>query len=189
MRSSSRTPARTRSCARSRALRARATTGRGRARSAPRRAGRLLTVGGPPGVGRTEIAIELALALGRRTSVVLLDADDVARGRAAVATADRTEPAHRHRRGGTRAGRDGEMRTRGTDLAPARRDRLAERERVGAGATGRDPARRRSTRRRQRHDRRRRSRNGGGRRHRNGAREVRDRADARQRGGCGRRGV
>jgi len=29
-------------------------------------------------VGRTELAIELALALGRRTSIVLLDADDVA---------------------------------------------------------------------------------------------------------------
>jgi len=42
------------------------------------RAGRLVTVGGPPGVGRTEIAIELALALGRRTSVVLVDGDDVA---------------------------------------------------------------------------------------------------------------
>lgn len=42
------------------------------------RAGRLVTVGGPPGVGRTEIAIELALALGRRSSVVLVDADDVA---------------------------------------------------------------------------------------------------------------
>jgi Mrp family chromosome partitioning ATPase len=42
------------------------------------RAGRLVTIGGPPGVGRTEIAIELALALGRRTSVVLVDADDVA---------------------------------------------------------------------------------------------------------------
>ena len=46
--------------------------------SAPTRAGRLVTVGGPPGVGRTEIAIELALALGRQTSVVLVDADDVA---------------------------------------------------------------------------------------------------------------
>ena len=53
---------------------------RSRARpiSATRRAGRLVTVGGPPGAGRTEIALELALALGRRTSVVLLDADDVA---------------------------------------------------------------------------------------------------------------
>jgi MinD superfamily P-loop ATPase len=48
--------------------------------SVPRRAGRLLTVGGPPGVGRTEIAIELALALGRRATVALLDADDVAPG-------------------------------------------------------------------------------------------------------------
>jgi MinD-like ATPase involved in chromosome partitioning or flagellar assembly len=42
------------------------------------RGGPLVTVGGPPGVGRTEIAIELALALGRETSAVLLDADDVA---------------------------------------------------------------------------------------------------------------
>jgi MinD superfamily P-loop ATPase len=42
------------------------------------RAGRLVTVGGPPGVGRTEIAIELSLALGRGTSVVLVDVDDVA---------------------------------------------------------------------------------------------------------------
>jgi Mrp family chromosome partitioning ATPase len=42
------------------------------------RAGRLVTVGGPPGVGRTEIAIELARALSRRLSVVLVDADDVA---------------------------------------------------------------------------------------------------------------
>jgi Mrp family chromosome partitioning ATPase len=42
------------------------------------RLGRLITVGGSPGSGRTEIAIELARALMRRTSVVLLDADDVA---------------------------------------------------------------------------------------------------------------
>ncbi len=42
------------------------------------RAGRMVTVGGPPGVGRTEIAIELALALGRETRALLLDADDVA---------------------------------------------------------------------------------------------------------------
>ena len=41
------------------------------------RDGRLVTVGGPPGVGRTEIAIELAAAIGRRVSVVLVDADDV----------------------------------------------------------------------------------------------------------------
>ena len=40
-----------------------------RVRSPSRAAcGRLVTVGGPPGVGRTEIAIELALALGRRQS-------------------------------------------------------------------------------------------------------------------------
>lgn len=45
---------------------------------APSRAGCLVSVGGPPGVGRTEVAIELALAIGRRTGVVLIDADDVA---------------------------------------------------------------------------------------------------------------
>jgi MinD-like ATPase involved in chromosome partitioning or flagellar assembly len=42
------------------------------------RLGRLVTVGGSPGSGRTEIAIELARAMGRRTSIVLIDADDVA---------------------------------------------------------------------------------------------------------------
>jgi MinD superfamily P-loop ATPase len=42
------------------------------------RLGRLVTVGGSPGSGRTEIAIELARAMTRRTSVVLIDADDVA---------------------------------------------------------------------------------------------------------------
>lgn len=43
-----------------------------------RRAGRLVTVGGPPGVGRTEVAIELAVACGRSHGVALVDADDVA---------------------------------------------------------------------------------------------------------------
>ncbi|MDQ1435759.1 MAG: hypothetical protein QOF59_2575 [Actinomycetota bacterium] len=42
------------------------------------RAGRVVTVGGPPGVGRTEIAVELAVALSRRTSALLVDVDDVA---------------------------------------------------------------------------------------------------------------
>jgi Mrp family chromosome partitioning ATPase len=42
------------------------------------RAGLLVTVGGPPGVGRTEIAVELAVGLNRRTSAVLVDVDDVA---------------------------------------------------------------------------------------------------------------
>jgi MinD-like ATPase involved in chromosome partitioning or flagellar assembly len=51
-----------------------------RPRTAPHgelRSGRVVVVGGPPGTGRTEIAIELAVALARRTSAVLLDADDV----------------------------------------------------------------------------------------------------------------
>jgi MinD-like ATPase involved in chromosome partitioning or flagellar assembly len=42
------------------------------------RSGRLVVVAGPPGTGRTEIAIELTVALRRRrSSAVLLDADDV----------------------------------------------------------------------------------------------------------------
>ncbi len=45
---------------------------------ADRRAGRLVVVGGPPGVGRTEIAIGMALACTRTHSVALVDADDVA---------------------------------------------------------------------------------------------------------------
>ena len=45
---------------------------------ATERAGRLVTVGGAPGAGRTEIAIQLALALGRRVPTALADADDVA---------------------------------------------------------------------------------------------------------------
>jgi MinD superfamily P-loop ATPase len=50
---------------------------------APSRSGRLVTIGGCPGTGRTEIAIELARAVALRTSVVLLDADDVGPGVAA----------------------------------------------------------------------------------------------------------
>jgi hypothetical protein len=42
------------------------------------RRARLVVVGGPPGTGRTEVAVELALALGRRASALLIDADDVA---------------------------------------------------------------------------------------------------------------
>jgi MinD-like ATPase involved in chromosome partitioning or flagellar assembly len=42
------------------------------------RRGRLIAVGGPPGVGRTEVAIELALAAARESMVVLADCDDVA---------------------------------------------------------------------------------------------------------------
>ena len=41
------------------------------------RPGRVVTIGGPPGVGRTEIAIELSLAMGHTTSVVLVDTDDL----------------------------------------------------------------------------------------------------------------
>jgi CO dehydrogenase nickel-insertion accessory protein CooC1 len=40
--------------------------------------GRLILVGGAPGVGRTEIAIELAVGSRRTVPVVLVDADDVA---------------------------------------------------------------------------------------------------------------
>jgi MinD-like ATPase involved in chromosome partitioning or flagellar assembly len=42
------------------------------------RPGRIVAVGGPPGVGRTELAIELAIAAARTTTVVLADCDDVA---------------------------------------------------------------------------------------------------------------
>lgn len=42
------------------------------------RPGRIVAVGGPPGVGRTELAIELAIAVARVSTVVLADCDDVA---------------------------------------------------------------------------------------------------------------
>jgi MinD-like ATPase involved in chromosome partitioning or flagellar assembly len=42
------------------------------------RSGRLVVVGGPPGVGRTEIAIELGMSMARTSKVVLADCDDVA---------------------------------------------------------------------------------------------------------------
>jgi MinD-like ATPase involved in chromosome partitioning or flagellar assembly len=42
------------------------------------RPGRLIGVGGPPGVGRTEVAIQLAVAATRGSTVVLADCDDVA---------------------------------------------------------------------------------------------------------------
>jgi len=42
------------------------------------RPGRLVAVGGPPGVGRTELAIELSRAAARGSMVVLADCDDVA---------------------------------------------------------------------------------------------------------------
>jgi MinD-like ATPase involved in chromosome partitioning or flagellar assembly len=45
---------------------------------APRRHAHVVVVGGPPGAGRTEVAVQLALAVGRARSVVLIDADDVA---------------------------------------------------------------------------------------------------------------
>jgi septum formation inhibitor-activating ATPase MinD len=41
------------------------------------RAGRLVVVGGPSGVGRTEVAIELAIATARTATAVLVDCDDV----------------------------------------------------------------------------------------------------------------
>ena len=41
---------------------------------APARRGRIVAVGGPPGVGRTEVAVQLAVTIGG----VLVDADDVA---------------------------------------------------------------------------------------------------------------
>jgi len=41
------------------------------------RVGRVVVIGGPPGVGRTEVALETARALGRAVSVVLVEADDV----------------------------------------------------------------------------------------------------------------
>jgi MinD-like ATPase involved in chromosome partitioning or flagellar assembly len=44
----------------------------------PVRAGRVVVVGGAPGAGRTEVAIQLTAALARRASVALVDADDVA---------------------------------------------------------------------------------------------------------------
>lgn len=52
--------------------------GRTGAVAVDRRVGTLVVVGGSPGTGRTEISIELALAIGRHSSVVLVDADDVA---------------------------------------------------------------------------------------------------------------
>jgi MinD-like ATPase involved in chromosome partitioning or flagellar assembly len=42
------------------------------------RPSRLVGVGGPPGVGKTEVAIELAVAAARDSSVLLADCDDVA---------------------------------------------------------------------------------------------------------------
>jgi MinD-like ATPase involved in chromosome partitioning or flagellar assembly len=52
---------------------------RGRAAPAPVvRRGMVVAVGGAPGVGRTELAIELAIAAARKKRVVLVDCDDVA---------------------------------------------------------------------------------------------------------------
>jgi MinD-like ATPase involved in chromosome partitioning or flagellar assembly len=51
---------------------------RAAAQPAAARAGRIVAVGGPPGVGRTELAIELAIAGARTATVVLADCDDVA---------------------------------------------------------------------------------------------------------------
>ena len=41
------------------------------------RSGRLIGVGGPPGVGRTEIAIQLAVSLSATSTAVLVDGDDL----------------------------------------------------------------------------------------------------------------
>jgi MinD-like ATPase involved in chromosome partitioning or flagellar assembly len=43
----------------------------------PARSGRLVAIGGPPGVGRTEIAIALAISAARTDTTVLVDCDDV----------------------------------------------------------------------------------------------------------------
>ena len=108
------------------------------------------------------------LAIGRRISVVLVDADDVAPAVAAAsAPADRAEPPHRDRRGRARSRRAGSLRRhraarRGCESVSG----LAERERVGAGAAGRDRARRRPARGRHRCRRRRRRRDPRGRRRR-----------------------
>jgi MinD-like ATPase involved in chromosome partitioning or flagellar assembly len=45
---------------------------------APRRVGRVIAIGGPPGVGRTEISVQLALSFQRHHPTHLFDADDVA---------------------------------------------------------------------------------------------------------------
>ena len=46
--------------------------------AADTRLGRLVTVGGPPGTGRTEIVVQLGIATARRSHAVIVDADDVA---------------------------------------------------------------------------------------------------------------
>jgi MinD superfamily P-loop ATPase len=43
----------------------------------PARGGRVVVVGGAPGTGRTEVAIQLTAAIARTVSVALVDADDV----------------------------------------------------------------------------------------------------------------
>jgi MinD-like ATPase involved in chromosome partitioning or flagellar assembly len=50
----------------------------GAAPSAEPRAGRLVAIGGPPGTGRTEVAVHCAMVLARTSTVALVDADDVA---------------------------------------------------------------------------------------------------------------
>jgi len=42
------------------------------------RSGRLVVVGGPPGVGRTEVAIELGISMARSGTAAIADCDDVA---------------------------------------------------------------------------------------------------------------
>ncbi len=138
------------------------------------RVGRLVTVGGPPGVGRTEIAIELALALGRTAGVVLVDADDV--GPAVAARLDLPiEPnlrtaidAVEHGRGAARS-----LRGRRTRFAAAGRVRHPQCERVGAGAARRDRSGRRPAGRRRTDRCGRRRGNVGGHRRRHGAGALR----------------
>ena len=77
----------------------------GRWECSPRRLApaRLVAVGGPPGVGRTEIAIELAVSTAAHIDVHLRRLRRCrAVGRATPRVGDRAEPAHRDRRGRAR---------------------------------------------------------------------------------------
>ena len=71
---------------------------------APARRGRIVAVGGPPGVGRTEVAVQLAVTRRRRAG---RRRRCRTRDRGAVGPVDRAEPPHRDRR--RRARRDGDL--------------------------------------------------------------------------------